>query len=62
MEPFSSQQASKVVHLRSLPNDVTDSEVIQLGMTYGRVANILMLKVFFTARKYLKNKSNSLCR
>ena len=46
MEPFSSQQASKVVHLRSLPNDVTDSEVIQLGMTYGRVANILMLKVF----------------
>ena len=61
MEPFSSQQASKVVHLRSLPNDVTDSEVIQLGMTYGRVANILMLKVFFTARKYLKNKSNSLC-
>jgi len=44
MEPFSSQQASKVVHLRSLPNDVTDSEVIQLGMTYGRVANILMLK------------------
>jgi len=44
MEPFSSQQASKVVHLRSLPNDVTDAEVIQLGMTYGRVANILMLK------------------
>ncbi|XP_039266692.1 polypyrimidine tract-binding protein 3-like isoform X2 [Styela clava] len=35
---------SKVVHLRSLPTDVTDSEVIQLGLNYGRVTNVLMLK------------------
>ncbi|CAK8676224.1 unnamed protein product [Clavelina lepadiformis] len=35
---------SKVVHLRSLPADVRDNEVIQLGLSYGRVTNLLMLK------------------
>ncbi|XP_078488599.1 polypyrimidine tract-binding protein 3-like isoform X1 [Ciona intestinalis] len=37
-------QISKVVHLRSLPSDVTDNEVIQLGLSYGHVTNVLMLK------------------
>uniref|UniRef100_F6WTH1 RRM domain-containing protein n=2 Tax=Ciona intestinalis TaxID=7719 RepID=F6WTH1_CIOIN len=37
-------QISKVVHLRSLPGDVTDNEVIQLGLSYGHVTNVLMLK------------------
>ena len=36
---------SKVVHLRGLPNEVSEGEVIQLGMNYGKVTNILMLKV-----------------
>lgn len=36
---------SKVVHLRSLPADVSDSEVIKLGLSYGKVTNVLMLKV-----------------
>lgn len=44
-EPASLGPVSKVVHLRSLPADVTDSEVIQLGMNYGKVTNVLMLKV-----------------
>nr|CAB3265255.1 polypyrimidine tract-binding protein 1-like [Phallusia mammillata] len=35
---------SRVVHLRSLPSDVSETEVIQLGMSFGRVTNILMLK------------------
>lgn len=43
-ESYTSHQVSKVVHLRSLPTDVTDTEVIQLGMTFGRVVNVLMLK------------------
>lgn len=43
-ESYASHQVSKVVHLRSLPTDVTDTEVIQLGMTFGRVVNVLMLK------------------
>lgn len=43
-EAFATQLVSKVVHLRSLPTDVTDTEVIQLGMTFGKVINVLMLK------------------
>lgn len=43
-EPASLGAVSKVVHLRSLPADVSDSEVIQLGMQYGKVTNVLMLK------------------
>ncbi|XP_076805027.1 polypyrimidine tract-binding protein 1-like [Clavelina lepadiformis] len=35
---------SKVVHIRSLPNDVTENEVIQVGLNYGKVTNLLMLK------------------
>ena len=35
---------SKVCHLRSLPNDVTDSEVVQLGIPFGRMSNVLLLK------------------
>ena len=38
---------SKVVHLRSLPADVTDAEVIKLGLSFGKVTNVLMLKVSF---------------
>lgn len=40
------QQAapSKVIHLRSLPNDVTDSEVVQLGIPFGKMSNVLLLK------------------
>ncbi|XP_052258289.1 polypyrimidine tract-binding protein 3-like isoform X16 [Dreissena polymorpha] len=35
---------SKVIHLRSLPNDVTDSEVVQLGIPFGKMSNVLLLK------------------
>lgn len=35
---------SKVCHLRSLPNDITDSEVVQLGIPFGRMSNVLLLK------------------
>ena len=35
---------SKVCHIRSLPNDVTDSEVVQLGIPFGRMSNVLLLK------------------
>jgi len=43
-EAYQQHQVSKVVHLRSLPTDVSDTEVIRLGMTFGRVVNVLMLK------------------
>ena len=41
---ISDDEISKVVHIRSLPDDVTESEVIQIGLTYGKVTNLLMLK------------------
>ncbi|XP_072049099.1 polypyrimidine tract-binding protein 2-like isoform X10 [Amphiura filiformis] len=34
---------SKVLHLRNLPSDCTETEVIQLGLPFGRMSNILML-------------------
>ncbi|CAJ0959575.1 unnamed protein product [Ranitomeya imitator] len=35
---------SKVIHVRKLPADVTEAEVIALGLPFGKVTNILMLK------------------
>lgn len=35
---------SRVVHVRKLPNDVTEAEVISLGLPFGKVTNLLMLK------------------
>ncbi|XP_075681469.1 polypyrimidine tract-binding protein 1 isoform X1 [Rhinoderma darwinii] len=35
---------SKVIHVRKLPGDVTEAEVIALGLPFGKVTNLLMLK------------------
>uniref|UniRef100_A0A8C2LDA1 RRM domain-containing protein n=1 Tax=Cricetulus griseus TaxID=10029 RepID=A0A8C2LDA1_CRIGR len=35
---------SRVIHVRSLPSDVTEGEVISLGLPFGKVTNLLMLK------------------
>nr|XP_008509748.1 PREDICTED: polypyrimidine tract-binding protein 1-like [Equus przewalskii] len=35
---------SRVIHIRKLPNDVTEGEVISLGLPFGKVTNLLMLK------------------
>ncbi|XP_077917725.1 polypyrimidine tract-binding protein 3 isoform X3 [Halichoerus grypus] len=35
---------SRVLHLRKIPSDVTEAEVISLGLPFGRVTNLLMLK------------------
>ncbi|KAK3089245.1 hypothetical protein FSP39_002063 [Pinctada imbricata] len=35
---------SRVVHLRSLPPDCTEADVVQLGMPYGKMTNVLLLK------------------
>ena len=37
--------ASKVLHLRNLPSDVTERELIMLATPFGQVVNILLLKV-----------------
>ncbi|MEE6487556.1 hypothetical protein FKM82_014936 [Ascaphus truei] len=35
---------SRVIHVRKLPGDVTEAEVISLGLPFGKVTNLLMLK------------------
>lgn len=35
---------SRVLHIRKLPGEVTETEVIALGLPFGKVTNILMLK------------------
>lgn len=35
---------SRVIHIRKLPSDVTEAEVISLGLPFGKVTNLLMLK------------------
>ena len=35
---------SKVIHIRNIPNDVTEAEIIHLGIPFGRVSNVLVLK------------------
>lgn len=33
-----------MLHIRKLPNEVSETEVIALGLPFGKVTNILMLK------------------
>jgi len=35
---------SKVIHIRNIPSDVTEAEIIHLGIPFGRVTNVLVLK------------------
>ncbi|XP_071583801.1 polypyrimidine tract-binding protein 1 isoform X2 [Heliangelus exortis] len=35
---------SRVIHVRKLPSDVTEAEVISLGLPFGKITNLLMLK------------------
>ncbi|XP_009982489.1 PREDICTED: polypyrimidine tract-binding protein 3-like, partial [Tauraco erythrolophus] len=35
---------SRVLHLRQIPSGVTEAEVISLGIPFGKVSNLLMLK------------------
>ncbi|XP_055058119.1 polypyrimidine tract-binding protein 1a isoform X2 [Misgurnus anguillicaudatus] len=35
---------SRVIHVRKLPNDINEAEVIALGLPFGKVTNLLMLK------------------
>ena len=39
-----SNAPSRVIHIRNIPNDVTEAEIIHLGIPFGRVTNVLVLK------------------
>jgi len=35
---------SRVIHIRNIPSDVSEAEVIHLGIPFGKVTNVLVLK------------------
>lgn len=35
---------SRVVHIRQIPNEVTEAEIVQMGLPFGKVVNVLVLK------------------
>uniref|UniRef100_A0AAR5PQ16 RRM domain-containing protein n=1 Tax=Dendroctonus ponderosae TaxID=77166 RepID=A0AAR5PQ16_DENPD len=35
---------SRVIHIRNIPSDVSEAEIIHLGLPFGRVTNVLVLK------------------
>lgn len=35
---------SRVIHIRNIPNEVSEGEIIHLGIPFGRVTNVLVLK------------------
>lgn len=39
-----SGKPSRVIHIRNIPNESSEAEVIQLGVPFGRVTNVLVLK------------------
>ena len=39
-----SNAPSRVIHIRNIPSDVTEAEIIHLGIPFGRVTNVLVLK------------------
>lgn len=41
---LSTGKPSRVIHIRNIPNEASDAEVIHLGIPFGRVTNVLVLK------------------
>uniref|UniRef100_A0A131YX17 Polypyrimidine tract-binding protein 2 n=2 Tax=Rhipicephalus TaxID=426455 RepID=A0A131YX17_RHIAP len=35
---------SRVVHIRNIPNDASDTDIVHLGVPFGKVTNVLQLK------------------
>lgn len=38
------QEASRVVHLRNIPHQLTEQEIVYLGLQFGHVVNVLFLR------------------
>ncbi|XP_034230182.1 polypyrimidine tract-binding protein 1 isoform X3 [Thrips palmi] len=44
LEKTGAGKPSRVIHIRNIPNEVTEAEIIHLGIPFGRVTNVLVLK------------------
>lgn len=51
---------SRVVHIRSLPNDAAETDVVQLGMPFGKMTNVLVLKQKNQAFLEFADESNAI--
>ena len=40
----SKQEPSRVVHLRNIPHQLTENEIIFLGLSFGNIKNVLFLR------------------
>merc|ERR1711976_373760 len=39
-----SGKPSRVLHFRGVPNDATEGEIVQLGLPFGRMTNLVLAK------------------
>ena len=39
-----SPKASRVIHFRGVPSDATESEIVQLGLPFGRMTNLVLAR------------------
>jgi hypothetical protein len=58
---MNSSNTTKVVSLRNIPNDITDIQVVLIGLEFGDVVNILYIKAkgqvsLFLLLQILNNK------
>ncbi|VVC39894.1 Hypothetical protein CINCED_3A004085 [Cinara cedri] len=44
LDKAANNKPSRVIHIRNIPNEVTEAEVIHLGIPFGKVTNVLVLK------------------
>ena len=49
---------SRVIHIRNIPNEVSEGEIIHLGIPFGRVTNVLVLKGKNQVRDFLLPEKN----
>jgi hypothetical protein len=62
LEKNQNGKPSKVIHIRNIPNEVTEAEIIHLGIPFGRVTNVLVLKgKNQVCLPRLRDRKSSLC-
>ena len=44
LSPEINNTPSRVLHFRGIPADTTEGEIVQLGMTFGRMTNLVLAK------------------
>lgn len=53
---------SRVIHIRKLPNDISEAEVISLGLPFGDITNLLMLKAKNQVRDFQSPRCDQLSK